>query len=419
MGAVCCKLGGIEGNNSSKSYQKSRKSSDASKPRKSSFQEFESVDRKAWISEQCKHAGDQDLFTKEINECDFQKAHCIGRGAYSSVYLVYKKDTGRPYAMKVIKKSINKIEKDRVKLEKKIMTDCYSPFLVKLYCTFQTQDKLFFILEYVNGGELNTKLIKAGVIKEGLARFYAAEILLALKIMHEKNYLHRDVNPRNILIDNKGHIKIIDFGLSKNIKEDSDRIETCGTPAYCAPEIIKGGKHENTMDFWSFGVLLYEMLHGKYPFLKGTVKSKDEIFKQVLNNKLKIDRNLSPFTEDFLKKLLNKDPAKRLGANGIEEILNHPFLETINFKDLSIKKMKSPYVPKVKSEDCTKYISGTWLEEPVDTTDNELTFTLDEKREAYVRDFSFYAEGSFAGLWTGDSSRATTPTKSGSDISEY
>lgn len=134
--------------------------------------------------------------------------------------------------MKVIKKSINKIEKDRVKIEKKIMTQCYSPFVVKLYCTFQTQDKLFFILEYVNGGELNTKLIKAGTIKEDLARFYAAEILLALKIMHEKNFLHRDINPRNILLDNKGHVKIIDFGLSKNIKEDSGRIETCGTPAY-------------------------------------------------------------------------------------------------------------------------------------------------------------------------------------------
>ena len=149
-----------------------------------------------------------------------------------------------------------------------------SPFIVKLHCTFQTHDKLYFILEYVNGGELNTKLIKAGKIKEELAKFYAAEILLALKVLHENNYIHRDLNPRNILIDSDGHIKLIDFGLSKNYKENIDRIEIWGTPAYCAPEIIQGKKHEKTMDFWSLGVLVYEMLHGKYPFLGNSIIKK-------------------------------------------------------------------------------------------------------------------------------------------------
>jgi len=396
MGAAWCKAQRLEGQVPPKSGSDSKSKEHKSKSKKKSAKDFENIDRTAWISEQWKHEEDQEFFTKGINECDFHKAHCIGKGAYSSVYLVYKKDTGRPYAMKVIKKSINQIEKGRIHVEKEIMTKCSSPFLVKLYWTFQTHDKLFFIQEYVNGGELNTKLIKAGKLKEDLTKFYAAEILLSLKIMHENNYLHRDLNPRNILIDNKGHIKIIDFGLSKNMEKDNGINETWGTPAYCAPEIIQGKEHKKTMDFWSLGVMLFEMLHGKYPFLKGSVKTNDEIFKQILQNNLKMSKSLSPFAQDFLTKILNKDPSERLGANGIEEILNHPFLETIKWKDLAIKNVKSPYIPKVKSEDCTKYIAGTWLEEPLDDhyEDNSV-FTIDEKREAYVRDFSFYAEGSF------------------------
>lgn len=113
---------------------------------------------------------------------------------------------------------------------------------------------------------------------------------------------------------------------------------------------------------------------------------------------------------------MTKDPSKRLGANGIEEVLGHPFLETINWKDLSIKNAKSPYVPKVKSEDCTKYIAGNWLEEPVESVQDEASFTVDEKREAYVRDFSFYAEGSFASLCRAHS-ETTSPTKDNSDHS--
>ena len=148
-----------------------------------------------------------------------------------------------------------------------------NPFLVKLYSTFQTPDKLFFILDYVNGGELNSKLIKSGKIKEDLAKFYAGEILLGLKCLHENKFIHRDLNPRNILIDSDGHLKLIDFGLSKVNSRDKPR-ETWGTPAYCAPEIIEGGVHDVTMDYWNLGVLVYEMLHGWYPFLRDSIMGK-------------------------------------------------------------------------------------------------------------------------------------------------
>mmetsp|Transcript_1284 Transcript_1284/g.1439 ORF Transcript_1284/g.1439 Transcript_1284/m.1439 type:complete len:168 (+) Transcript_1284:305-808(+) len=167
--------------------------------------------------------------------------------------------------MKVIKKSINEYEKERVRIEKEIMRICTNPFLVKLHATFQTSDKLFFVLDYVNGGELNNKLIKSGKLKEDLVKFYAGEILLGLKSLHENGFIHRDLNPRNILINSDGHLKIIDFGLSK-INDNAKPSETCGTAAYCAPEIIKGKGHDVTMDFWSLGVLVYEMLHGEYPF---------------------------------------------------------------------------------------------------------------------------------------------------------
>jgi serine/threonine protein kinase len=141
-------------------------------------------------------------------------------------------DTGKPYAMKVIKKKEMKPEqKKRVQGEKKIMQECKSPFIVKLHYTFQTSTKLFYILDYVNGGELGTKMIKSGKLKEDLAKFYTAEILIALKTLHEHGVLYRDITPRNILLDSEGHVKLIDFGLSKlQMDDDSEPPIICGTP---------------------------------------------------------------------------------------------------------------------------------------------------------------------------------------------
>lgn len=152
-------------------------------------------------------------------------------------------------------------------VEKEIMRTCESPFIVKLHYTFQTATKLYFVLDFVNGGELHSKLIKKIKFNEKLTKFYVAEILMTLKHLHEHNVLYRDLKPRNILLDNEGHIKLIDFGLSKlNFDQEDKHKIICGTPHYVSPEMLKGEKQVETLDYWSLGVVMFEMLHGYYPF---------------------------------------------------------------------------------------------------------------------------------------------------------
>lgn len=185
-------------------------------------------------------------------------------------------DTEQPYAMKVIKKSelLNEEHKRRALIEKEIMQVCDSPFIVKLHYTFQTPKKLYYILDFVNGGELHTKLLKKIKFKESLTKFYAAETLLALKCLHENNILYRDLKPRNILLDHEGHIKLIDFGLSKIHSDRPDPHKmVCGTPHYVSPEMLKGVEHNLMMDYWSLGVVVYEMLHGYFPFVTDKIQS--------------------------------------------------------------------------------------------------------------------------------------------------
>lgn len=200
----------------------------------------------------------------------------IGKGFYSKVFLVTKIDTGHPYAMKVIKKTELKDEehKRRAMVEKMIMQECDSPFIVKLHYTFQTATKLYFILDFVNGGELYTKMLKKVKLGEKLTRFYACEILLALKCLHKNGVLYRDLKPRNILLDSEGHIKLVDFGLSKITSKDHEQKKiVCGTPHYVSPEMLKGKDHTIMMDYWSLGVVIYEMLHGYYPFVDNNIRT--------------------------------------------------------------------------------------------------------------------------------------------------
>ena len=212
----------------------------------------------------------------EINLWDFDVKYMIGKGFYSKVFLVTKVDTNEPFAMKVIKKSQLKNEESKAKIitEKQIMRMCDSPFIAKLHYAFQTSTKFYFILDFVNGGELQSKLMEKYKFNEELTKFYGCEILMALKWLHEQNILYRDLKPKNILVDSEGHIKLIDFGLSKlNWEAKDSRKVVWGTPHYVAPEILLGKEHTTSMDFWSLGVVLYEMLHGYYPFVNGSLKS--------------------------------------------------------------------------------------------------------------------------------------------------
>ena len=236
-------------------------------------------------------------------------------------------------------------EKDVVRLfnEKEIISTVSHPFIVKLHYTFQTSEKAYFILDLLNGGDLYTHIMKSGKFKESQARFYVAETVLALNHLHENKIVYRDLKPQNIMVDNDGHIKLTDFGLSKQNFDQNQENTIWGTMKYIAPETISGKKYNHMIDWWSLGIITFRMLTGKLPH---PTKINKKIPYFIINQKLPIDKNqFSPEAFDFLSWMLERDPKKRLGAGGIEEIKDHPFFKGINWKKLYNKEVKPPFIP--------------------------------------------------------------------------
>ena len=251
------------------------------------------------------------LASKAINLDAFRIEKVLGKGAFGKVLLVTKLDSGKPYAMKVLKKEVLEKRNQRVhtQAEREILEGTRDhPFIVQMRFAFQTQDKLYMVLDFMAGGELFFHLRKSGRFTEDRARFYIAEILLAMEFIHEQNVIYRDLKPENVLLDEDGHVCITDFGLSKTGLEGNsgDKAFTfCGTPEYLAPEIIKGVGHGKEVDFWSLGALLYEMLAGAPPFYS---KNREDMFKQILNTPVTMKPFFSDGAADLLKNLLLIDP---------------------------------------------------------------------------------------------------------------
>ncbi|XP_038615308.1 ribosomal protein S6 kinase alpha-2 isoform X2 [Tachyglossus aculeatus] len=250
--------------------------------------------------------------------------------------------------MKVLKKATLKV-RDRVrsKMERDILAEVNHPFIVKLHYAFQTEGKLYLILDFLRGGDLFTRLSKEVMFTEEDVKFYLAELALALDHLHGLGIIYRDLKPENILLDEEGHIKITDFGLSKEaIDHDKRAYSFCGTIEYMAPEVVNRRGHTQSADWWSFGVLMFEMLTGSLPF-QG--KDRKETMALILKAKLGMPQFLSLEAQSLLRALFKRNPANRLGAglDGVEEIKRHPFFITIDWNKLYRKEIKPPFKPAV------------------------------------------------------------------------
>ncbi|KAM5229453.1 ribosomal protein S6 kinase alpha-2 isoform 2-T2 [Ctenodactylus gundi] len=281
----------------------------------------------------------------------FELLKVLGQGSYGKVFLVRKvtgSDTGQLYAMKVLKKATLKV-RDRVrsKMERDILAEVNHPFIVKLHYAFQTEGKLYLILDFLRGGDLFTRLSKEVMFTEEDVKFYLAELALALDHLHGLGIIYRDLKPENILLDEEGHIKITDFGLSKEaIDHDKRAYSFCGTIEYMAPEVVNRRGHTQSADWWSFGVLMFEMLTGSLPF-QG--KDRKETMALILKAKLGMPQFLSAEAQSLLRALFKRNPCNRLGAgiDGVEEIKRHPFFVTIDWNKLYRKEIKPPFKPAV------------------------------------------------------------------------
>jgi len=234
------------------------------------------------------------------------------------------------------------------------------PFIVNLNYAFQTKDKLYMILDYINGGELFFHLKKEGRFAENRVKMYAAEIASALDHLHNLDIVYRDLKPENILLDSEGHICITDFGLSKQIESSEGTHTFCGTPEYLAPEVLKGQGHGTAVDWWSLGTLLYEMLTGLPPFYAQNV---NVMYTKILSGELKFPAYISDNAKSLLEGLLTRDPEKRLGSHGGTEVKHHPWFGDIDWDKLVRKEIDPPFKPKVKSADDTSQIDPTFTRE--------------------------------------------------------
>eukprot|EP00741_Cyanophora_paradoxa_P003848 tig00000718_g3742.t1 len=287
---------------------------------------------------------------RRVRSTDFEVITPLGSGGFGSVYLVRHRATGGIYALKVMRKDqlIQREQAHYVKAEKEILLAAGShPFIADLSASMQSATRVYLVLKFCAGGELFNRLRTEKMLAEDQARFYAAEVALAISHLHSLGIVHRDLKPENILLDREGHVCVTDFGLGRQNIDEESATTLAGTAEYMAPEIVAGVGYGRAVDYYSLGCLLFEMLCGDPPFPRPKNGNVKELHKAILGNKFKLPSYLSNEARSLLKGLLHKDPAQRLGSKaGIEEIKKHPFFfRKINFEKLYARQIVPPFVP--------------------------------------------------------------------------
>ena len=313
---------------------------------------------------------------------DYTSLAIIGRGAFGEVHVCREKKTGQIVAVKKIRKDVLKIKNQviHVRNEQLFMSKVKSPWIVELKASFQEDDYLYLVMEYLPGGDFMNLLIKKDILTEDEAKFYTAELILAIENIHKLDCIHRDIKPDNVLIDKTGHIKLSDFGLAKvspkifeinnNNNENIDfkpdthqkNYSCVGTAYYVAPEVLKKKGYGPEVDWWSVGVIFFEMLFGYAPFHS---KETNQVCHKVLNwqkylvipSKIKISKE----AEDLIWKLINNSN-QRLGIGGAEEIKKHPFFKDVDWDN--IRNTKAPFIPRLKNDYDTHYFETLEEKEP-------------------------------------------------------
>lgn len=331
---------------------------------------------------------------RKVGLDDFQFLAVLGKGNFGKVMLAESRHTLKLCAIKVLKKDfiVENEEAESVKSEKQVFLTANRekhPFLLNLHCCFQTENRIYFVMEYVSGGDLMWHIQKSRFSAKR-AKFYACEVLLALKYFHDNGIVYRDLKLDNILLTIQGHIKIGDYGLCKeNMWHKNTTGTFCGTPEFMAPEIIAGKQYDRSVDWWAFGVLMFQMLLCQSPF-KGD--DEDDIFNAIEHDDVRYPISMPRQTVLVLQALLTKDPMQRLGSSERDalEIMEHPYFQDVNFDDVLNLRIQPPYLPEISSEHDysnfdQEFTSETPRLTPVDTV---LTSEMQEQ----FRGFSHIAD---------------------------
>ncbi|BGP20952.1 hypothetical protein JCM10213_006668 [Rhodosporidiobolus nylandii] len=295
---------------------------------------------------------------------DFDMLDTLGTGTFGRVLLArlrpdaHKRPTQTQphyFAMKVLEKStvVRLRQVEHVNSERATLAWVRHPFVVNLFCTFQDESNLYLLLPYIQGGELFSHLRRAGRFSSDVARFYAANLVLALEYLHRMDIIYRDLKPENLLIDHTGHVRMTDFGFAKYVPERTYTL--CGTPEYLAPEIITATGHSSACDWWALGVLLFELLAGYPPFFADNPL---EIYEKILQGRFGIPSHVDPLARDLIRRLLTADLSKRLGnlKGGAQDVKDHPWFEGVDWAAVERKEIRAPIIPLTSTPgDCSNF----------------------------------------------------------------
>ncbi|EAY15387.1 AGC family protein kinase [Trichomonas vaginalis G3] len=286
------------------------------------------------------------FMTSGITMDDFDVISVLGRGFYGKVMLCHKKNTNDIFAIKTVHKNrlVSAKKVHTIFTERNVLMKAQHPFIVSLKFAFQTDTKVYLGLEYAPGGELFYHLQKFGSFPIDDVRIYIAEMALALDFLHKHGVIYRDIKPENILLDAQGHVKLTDFGLAKDLTDESSTTTFCGTFEYMAPEVVARSSYGPAIDWWALGILTYELLNGHSPFQSD---NRALLFMSIRTQPPKFPARTDRNTIDFISNLLNKDPELRYG---MDQIRTHPFFNGMNFDDVLEKKYKPSFVPTIPND---------------------------------------------------------------------
>ncbi|KAL5965700.1 cAMP-dependent protein kinase catalytic subunit alpha, partial [Taenia solium] len=298
---------------------------------------------------------------------DFTCIKTVGTGSFGRVCLAQHKHNRRHYAIKILQKAkIVKLKQVEHTLnEKKILSCINFPFIVALKTFFKDNSNLYMALEFINGGELFSLIRREGKFREDTARFYGAQVVLALQYLHSMDIAYRDLKPENLLIDKHGYLKLTDFGFAKVVKGRTWTL--CGTPEYLAPEIILSKGYSRAVDWWAAGVLIFEMIAGYPPFFADQAL---QVYEKIVAGKVRFPFFMSTDARALLTNLLQGDTTKRYGnmRNGVADIQSHVWFAGIDWVDILDRKVEPPYVPHVKDDSDASLFDDYPEEETADTT---------------------------------------------------
>ncbi|KAF6768313.1 hypothetical protein AHF37_06611 [Paragonimus kellicotti] len=283
----------------------------------------------------------------DVSFSDFKKLRTLGTGSFGRVLLVQFKQTNEFYALKIMDKQqiVKSKQVEHTVNEKRILAAVDFPFFIKLFFSFKNEDYLFLALEYVQGGEMFSHLRRKGRFNDSAACFYASQVVLAFEYLHHMEVIYRDLKPENILLDFRGYIKIADFGFAKHVKHRTYTL--CGTPEYLAPEVIKSKGYTKAVDWWAFGVLIFEMIAGHPPFY---ADEPIQIYEKIVACNYRFTTSFNSDAKDLVRNLLQTDLTRRYGnlKNGTNDIKLHKWFSSVNWLSIFHRELPAPIIPPCK-----------------------------------------------------------------------